>query len=43
MKRLSPDWEILGIPGLENMPALRWKMKNLEKLAVNDQKNIRHC
>lgn len=38
LKRLKPDWDILGIPGIEKLPAIRWKLLNLEKLAKNHNK-----
>jgi predicted nucleotidyltransferase component of viral defense system len=28
----EPEWELLGIPHLEQLPGLRWKLQNLEKL-----------
>lgn len=27
-----PDWTLLGIPHLQDMPAIRWKLANLERL-----------
>ena len=33
IKRLKPDWEILGIPGIEELPAIRWKLHNIENLS----------
>jgi predicted nucleotidyltransferase component of viral defense system len=30
--RLDPDWNLLGIPGIEALPAIRWKIVNLEIL-----------
>jgi hypothetical protein len=27
-----PDWTLLGIPHLQDMPAIRWKLTNLERL-----------
>jgi predicted nucleotidyltransferase component of viral defense system len=32
MKRLEPKWELLGIPGLERLPGLQWKLYNLRKM-----------
>ncbi len=31
-KRGEPDWEILGIPGTQHLPAIMWKQRNLAKL-----------
>jgi hypothetical protein len=30
---LPPDWALLGLSNLEQLPALRWTLANLEKLA----------
>ena len=35
VKQGEPDWNILGINGLEHMPALQWKLINIRKM---DQK-----
>ena len=35
-KSLNPEWSYLGIPGVENLPAVKWKLLNLEK--VNNKK-----
>ena len=32
IKRGSPRWELLNIEGVEILPAVRWKLQNLEKL-----------
>ena len=32
LHRLEPDWKTLGIPGVESLPAIQWKIKNLENL-----------
>jgi predicted nucleotidyltransferase component of viral defense system len=29
---LKPTWELLNLPGIENLPAVRWKLANLEIL-----------
>ncbi len=33
IKRLKPEWDILGIPGIEKLPALKWKLLNIENLS----------
>ena len=33
MKLRKPDWSLLELNGIENLPAIRWKLMNLEKLA----------
>jgi hypothetical protein len=31
-KKGDPDWSLLSVPDAENLPAVRWKMQNLDKL-----------
>ena len=35
LKGGEPDWNLLGIPGVENLPAVRWKLLNLAKLEAS--------
>lgn len=32
LKRGEPDWKLLGVPGAEALPPVRWRMQNLEKM-----------
>jgi predicted nucleotidyltransferase component of viral defense system len=32
VKELEPDWTLLGVVGVENLPAVRWKLQNLAKM-----------
>jgi hypothetical protein len=32
MKSGDPDWGVLGIEGLQEMPALKWKLMNIRKM-----------
>jgi predicted nucleotidyltransferase component of viral defense system len=32
----TPDWSLLGIPHLHELPAIRWKLQNLEQLRQRD-------
>lgn len=32
-KRGEPDWALLGIAGIEKLPAVRWRLKNLARLS----------
>jgi predicted nucleotidyltransferase component of viral defense system len=32
MKQLEPKWQLLGIPNLERLPGLQWKLYNLRKM-----------
>jgi len=31
--RARPNWSLLGIPHLEELPAIRWRLQNLEQLS----------
>jgi predicted nucleotidyltransferase component of viral defense system len=33
-KRGDPDWNRSGFPGIEDLPALRWKQRNLERMGL---------
>lgn len=37
-KLLSPEWSLLGLPGIENLPAVKWKMINLQKMPKEKHK-----
>jgi hypothetical protein len=34
-KRGEPNWELLGIPEAQRLPAVLWKQRNLDRLAAN--------
>jgi len=36
----APEWPLLGIAHLEQLPAVRWKMRNLEQLAKTSPKKF---
>jgi hypothetical protein len=36
-----PDWSLLGIPHLEELPAIRWRLQNLEALARKQPERLR--
>ena len=37
--RLEPEWDLLGLPGIETLPAIQWKLLNLKRLKkVNSRK-----
>ena len=38
MKSGDPDWNVLGIEGLEKMPALQWKLINIRKMDPGKRK-----
>lgn len=33
-KQKKPDWNLLGLPGVEELPAVKWKQQNLKKMAT---------
>jgi predicted nucleotidyltransferase component of viral defense system len=33
VKRGEPDWALLDLPGVKDLPAVRWKLENLTKLS----------
>jgi hypothetical protein len=39
--RVRPDWSLLDIPHLEELPAIRWRLQNLEQLSRSDPKRFR--
>ncbi|WKA29783.1 nucleotidyl transferase AbiEii/AbiGii toxin family protein [Bradyrhizobium roseum] len=34
-ERGEPDWDLLGVPNAAELPAVRWRQKNLNKLSAN--------
>jgi predicted nucleotidyltransferase component of viral defense system len=36
----QPEWSLLGIPHLEQLPGLKWKLQNLEKLKNSNAKKF---
>jgi len=39
--RAQPDWSLLGVPHLEELPAIRWRLQNLEQLSRNQPDRFR--
>jgi len=37
---LAPDWTLLGIPHVEQLPAIRWKLQNLEHLQQSNPRKF---
>lgn len=35
VKRLKPEWELLGLGGVDQLPAVKWKLHNLAQMAVD--------
>ena len=36
-KRGEPDWSLLRIPGVSELPAVRWRQQNLDKLTSDER------
>jgi len=32
VKEGKPEWNFLGVPGIENLPAVRWKLLNIGRM-----------
>ena len=32
-ERGNPDWALLGVPGAQELPAVKWRQQNLDKLS----------
>jgi len=37
---VEPEWALLGVPHLEQLPGLRWKLQNLERLRKADARKF---
>lgn len=40
MKEGVPDWDLLGIPDVNELPAVQWKLQNIQKLAERKRKDL---
>lgn len=38
LKRMEPDWGLLGVPGADMLPAIRWKLHNLGEMDADRRK-----
>jgi len=41
LARNAPNWDLLGIEHLEQLPGIRWKLANLERLAKANPKKLK--
>lgn len=39
-KRGEPDWELLGIPEAQRLPAVLWKQRNLDRLSAEKRREL---
>ena len=37
-KKRKPDWDLLGLKGIEKLPSVRWKLINLKKMDAKKHK-----
>lgn len=37
-KGMKPEWELLGVKGIENLPSVQWKLLNLKKMKSDKHK-----
>ena len=35
--RGEPDWKLLGVPAAQNLPAVKWRKQNLDKLTAGQR------
>lgn len=40
VKKGEPDWALLGLPGANELPAVRWKLENLAKLPADKRAQL---
>jgi len=33
VKEGKSQWDLLGVPGIENLPAVKWKLQNIRRMA----------
>ena len=38
VKNKKPAWELLGIKGIEDMPAIKWKLMNINRMKPDKHK-----
>jgi len=40
VKEGKPRWDLLGVPGIENLPAVRWKVQNIRRMTPMKQREV---
>jgi hypothetical protein len=47
VKEGKPEWSLLGIPGIENLPGVQWKLQNIHRMTPAKHqealKKLRDC
>ena len=39
-ERGDPDWTLIGLPGAADLPAVRWRQQNLDKLGSDERDGL---
>ena len=39
LKQGAPDWSLLALPGVEHLPAVRWKLGNIQSMSVEKRRD----
>jgi hypothetical protein len=39
-ERGVPDWKLIGLPGTANLPAIKWRQENLNKLTKEQRADL---
>jgi len=42
IKEGTPRWELIGIEGVENLPAVKWKLLNIGRMSSSKHKKAVH-
>ncbi len=42
VKEGMPRWELIGVEGIENLPAVRWKLLNIGRMSQSKHKKALH-
>ena len=40
LKAGQPKWDLIGIEGIEKLPAVQWKLRNIQKIGAKKQKDL---
>jgi hypothetical protein len=40
LKAVQPKWSSIGIEGVENLPAVQWKLANIQKMVAKKQREL---
>lgn len=40
VKEGKPKWDLLGLPGIESLPGVKWKLMNIERMTTDKRKEM---